>query len=153
MNLVEIANSIVNVEVMYNTYVGDPRKVVPLENMNQAVELVRSNKSLEKSEEEIRKELTSLSAIALAVNKETKKTAALVTLKKSDSERKNELFSKADAEELADEYVFELDNVTVSEKERGKGLAHHLLTRLLGLRNSRAHTIYCSTERTTSSNS
>ena len=44
MNLVEFANSIVNVEVMYSTYVGDPRKVVPLEAMNQAVELVRSRK-------------------------------------------------------------------------------------------------------------
>ena len=145
MNLVEIANSIVNVEVMYSTYVGDPRKVVPLEAMNQAVELVRSNKSSEQSDEEIRKDLTSLSAIAVAVNKQTKKTSALVTLKKSTPERKQELFSKAGAEELADEFVFELGNVEVSEKERGKGLAHHLLNRLIGLRNSRAHTIYCST--------
>lgn len=145
MNLVELANSIVNVEVMYSTYVGDPRKVVPLEAMNQAVELVRSNKSSEQSEEKIRKDLTSLAAIAVAVNKESKKTSALVTLKKSTPERKQKLFSKAGAEELADEFIFELGNIEVAEKERGKGLANHLLNRLLGLRNSRTHTIYCST--------
>ena len=135
----------VNVEVMYNTYVGDPREVVPLANMNQAVELVRSNKSSEKSEEEIRKDLTSLSAIAVAVSKETKKTSGIVTLRKPTPERKEKLFSEAGADELADEYIFELDNIEVAEKERGKGLAHHLVNRLLGLRNSRAHTIYCST--------
>ena len=145
MNLVELANSIVNVEVMYNTYVGNPRQIVPLENMNQAVELVRSNKSSEQSDEEIRKDLTSLSAIAVAVNKQSKKTSAIVTLKKPSGEKKKELFSKAGAEDLADEFVFELGNVEVAEKERGKGLANHLLNRLLGLRNSRAHTIYCST--------
>ena len=145
MNLVEIANSIVNVEVMYNTYVGDPRQVVPLENMNQAVELVRSNKSSEKSEEQIRRDLTSLAAIAVAVNKDSKKTSGLVTLRKADPERKKELFSKAGADELADEFRFELGNIEVAEKERGKGLAHHLLNRLLGLRSSRAQTIYCST--------
>ena len=65
--------------------------------------------------------------------------------KKSNEEKKKELFSKAGAEELAPEFVFELGNVEVAEKERGKGLAHHLLNRLIGLRNSRAHTIYCST--------
>ena len=145
MNLVEFANSIVNVEVMYSTYVGDPRKVVPLEAMNQAVELVRSNKSSEQSEEKIRKDLTSLAAIAVAVNKQSKKTSAIVTLKKPTPERKQELFSKAGAEELADEFIFELGNIEVAEKERGKGLANHLLNRLLGLRNSRTHTIYCST--------
>ena len=83
MNLVELANSIVNVEVMYSTYVGDPRKVVPLENMNQSVELVRSNKSSEQSDEEIRKDLTSLAAIAVAVNKQSKKTHCHVNMEEN----------------------------------------------------------------------
>lgn len=150
MNLSEIflenANQRMNVEVKYNTYVGDPRKVVPLENMNQAVDLVLKNNRKTKSQDEVRKELTNLAAIALAVNKESKKTSAMVTLKRADKDMRHEDFEKAGIADLADEYVFELGNIEVAEEERGKGLAHHLMNRLLGLRSGRGATIYCSTE-------
>lgn len=150
MNLSEIflenANQRMNVEVKYNTYVGDPRKVVPLENMNQAVELVLKNNQKTKSQDEVRKELTNLAAIALAVNKEKKKTSAMVTLKRADKDTKRENFEKAGITDLADEFVFELGNIEVAEEERGKFLPHHLLNRLLGLRSGRGATIYYSTE-------
>jgi len=150
MNLSEIflenANQRMNVEVKYNTYVGDPRKIVPLENMNQAVELVVKNNRKTKSQDEVRKELTNLAAIAICVNKESKRTSAMVTLKKADPDTKKEAFEKAGISELADEFVFELGNIEVAEKERGKFLPHHLLNRLLGLRSGRVATIYYSTE-------
>ncbi|MEK9694694.1 MAG: hypothetical protein VW270_02960 [Candidatus Poseidoniales archaeon] len=150
MNLSEIflefANQRMNVEVKYNTYVGDPRKVVPLENMNQAVDLVLKNNRKTKSQDEVRKELTNLAAIATCVNKESKKTSAMVTLKRADNDSRKEAFEKAGISELADEYLFELGNIEVAEEERGKGLAHHLTNRLLGQRSGRGATIYCSTE-------
>ena len=93
--LLELANSIVNVEVRYNTYVGNPREVVPLENMNQAVELMMKNNKKTKSKEEVAEELKNLSAISVAVNKQTKKTSAMVTLKKQKDEVKKQIFEKA----------------------------------------------------------
>lgn len=150
MNLSEIflenANQRMNIEVKYNTYVGDPRKIVPLENMNQAVELVLKNNQKTKSQDEVRKELTNLAAIAACVNKESKKTSAMITLKRANPDSRKEAFEKAGISELADEFIFELGNIEVEEEERGKLLPHHLLNRLLGLRSGRGATIYCSTE-------
>lgn len=144
--LLEFANSIVNVEVRYNTHVGNPREVVPLENMNQAVELMMKNNKKTKSKEEVAEELRNLSAISVAVNKQTKKTSAMVTLKKQQDEVKKQIFEKAGIPELAKEYIFELGNIEVAQEERGKGLAHHLVNRLLGMRSGRGSTVYCSTE-------
>jgi len=87
-----------------------------------------------------------LAAIAICVNKESKRTSAMVTLKKADPDTKKEAFEKAGISELSDEFIFELGNIEVAEEERGKLLPHHLLNRLLGIRSGRGATIYCSTE-------
>lgn len=142
--ILERANVAANLNVLYNIYVGTPAETGTVTNIEQAISLIKTNNS-NLSTEQIKKDISSAKAIALAVEKQNKSTVGIAMIRKPDENRKLQIFKDADNEELASEYIFELDNIFIHKNFRGKGLGEYLINRLLGIRSGRGSTIYCQT--------
>lgn len=142
-NILENAGLAANIGSAYTTYVGKAREGAPVDNIKQAIQMVKDNNNI--SEEKIENDIMNAQAVAIVVDKKNKKTCGIGLVKRPVLEDKIKIFKNANNEELATEYIFELDNIFVRKEHRGKGVGMYILQRLLGLRTGRGTTIYCQT--------
>ena len=143
-NILENAELSVNVTSKFNVYVGKAKESAPVENIKQAIQIIKNNNT-NISDDRIQNDIMNSQAIAVAVDKKNKKTAGIALIKKPVLDEKIKIFKKAGIEDLSSEYIFELDGISVAREYRGKGLGVYLIQRLVGLRTGRGTTIYCQT--------
>ena len=143
-NILENANISVNIAAKYNIYTGDINNSTPVENIKQAMKIIKNNNS-GMSEEKIKNDVFSSHAITLASDKKTKKTVGSGFIKKPILDVKIKIFKNAGVGDLSSEYIFELDNIYVDREHRGVGLGEYIINRLILLRTGRGTTLYCQT--------
>ena len=131
-NLYEDIRSVVNNSVLYKFAGGKPTKDVIMKYVKEAGDLLQREKVIKSKDPA--SVLLKAKALAVAVDKKEDRVQSVVAILQTKPEEIEKIFKKAKAEDLKDDFHFELNFILTNSNHREKGLATRVIQNLLSMK-------------------
>ena len=131
-NLYEDIRSVINNSVLYKFSGGSPTKDILMKYIEEAGKILQRSHAI-KSDEPT-KVLLKAKALVVAVDKKEDKVRSVGAILQTKPEEIERIFKKAKAEDLKENFHFELNFLITNENHREKGLSTRIIQNLLTMK-------------------